>query len=114
VFGLAVPPGSPQDAADAILQTHQAALESVLLAFALAVTRFQKVGQADRLNASQIKTLSLLAEGRTLAEIAALEGVHFRTIDKRLAAARRILAANNSVHAVVLAERSGQLIVVRD
>lgn len=114
VFGLAVPIDAPQSEADAILAQFREQLESVLLAFSLAVTRFQLVAQSQRLSSVQIKTLSLIAEGRTLAEVAELEGVHWRTIDKRLAASRQILAANNTVHAVLLAEHSGQLIVVRD
>ncbi len=114
VFGLAVPDGQGQEVADAILREMKEPLETVLLAFALAVLKFEKVRPSERLSPTQIKTLSLLAEGRTLAEIAELEGVHWRTIDKRLAASRKVLAANNSLHAVVLAERSGQLIVVRE
>jgi len=114
LFGLAVSTDDSQEHADALIDKYHKPIETVLLAFVLAVSKFQKVDAGQRLSPVQIRTLSLLAEGRTLAEIAERELVHFRTIDKRLSDARKVLSANNSLHAVVLAERGGQLIIVRD
>lgn len=114
VFGLAVPVSETQAHADALFSRFKRPIETVLLAFVLAVGKFIKIEDGQQLTAVQIRTLSLLAEGRTLAEIAEREKVHYRTIDKRLSEARRILAANNSLHAVVLAERSGQLTIIRE
>lgn len=114
VFGMATPVGEPQETADRIIKENKNLIEQMLLSFVLAVNKFQKVEPGQRLTASQIRTLSLLAEGRTLSEIAELEGVHIRTIDKRLTESRRKFAASNSLQAVVLAERGGQLIIVRE
>lgn len=114
IFGLAVPIDVSQEYTDWLMTENQAQIEHMLLAFVLAVSKFTKVEPGQMLSPVQARTLSLLAEGRTLSEIAEREAVHFRTIDKRLSQARRILEANNSLHAAILAERSGQLMVVRD
>jgi len=108
-FGLSCSPGKTQAEVDAIWTKNGSLIESILSVFDIANARFVNVPEGQELDPRTLYFMSLVAEGRSLQEIAEREGCHYRTIDKRLAKARAILGANNTLHAVLLAKEQGQL-----
>lgn len=62
-----------------------------------------------QLEAEDRAILGLLAEGHSLGEAAALLGLSRRTADRRLARGRRVLGAQRTTEAIVLARRLGWL-----
>ena len=109
VFGLAFRPDITQQEADAVWHRNSSVLEPLLCAFDLAFAQFKNVPDDQELDDKTLYFMSLIAEGRTTAEVAEIEGCHYRTVEQRLMDARQILGANNTLHAISLAKDQGQL-----
>lgn len=95
--------------ADAVWAEHQADLEAIICVFDISIQHYVNVPEGQHLDPRTLTFMELLAEGRSQSEIAELEGCHFRTVDSRLAKARAILGAANTLEAVLLAKIQGQL-----
>jgi DNA-binding CsgD family transcriptional regulator len=63
--------------------------------------------QRTKLNAKDVETLQLLADGYSALRAAIALGVGESSVRSRLKHARRILRAYNTTHAVAIAIRSG-------
>ncbi|GAA2838345.1 helix-turn-helix transcriptional regulator [Kitasatospora sp. CM 4170] len=63
----------------------------------------------DPLNPDEVNVLALLADGQSIAEIAAELGIGYDAVSSRLSCIRRKLRARHNPHAIVRAHRTGQL-----
>lgn len=71
--------------------------------------RSGRVAATPQLEPEDRAILGLLAEGHSLGEAAALLGLSRRTADRRLARGRRVLGAQRTTEAIVMARRLGWL-----
>lgn len=108
-IGLCFQNGGTQAEADLVWDENGTDIIQLLTLFEIAVNRFAHQPVTEHLPPATLTTLKLLAEGRTVAEIAELQGSHRRTIEDQLARAREQLGAANTLEAVVLAKQEGQI-----
>ena len=98
-----------QKAADAAWGAHRQCIVPRLQAFELAVTRIPHIPPQYLLRNEVAEVLALAAEGKTISEIGALLGLHRRTVDDRMAEARRVFGVSTTLQAVLRASEQGQL-----
>lgn len=108
-FGLAFRQDGTQAEADDAWAEHGPMIEPLLCTFDMSLAQCENVPDGQKLDDKTLYFMSLVAEGRSLSEIAELENCHHRTIDTRLAKARSILGAANTLQAVLIAKGQGQL-----
>ncbi|GLQ33963.1 hypothetical protein GCM10007939_02460 [Amylibacter marinus] len=107
-FGMAFRADGTQEDADETWKNNESDLTALLCIFDLTIAQFENIPSGQKLDTRTIHFMKLIAEGRTVSEISEIEGCHHRTIDQRMANARDILGANNTLHAVLLAKEQGQ------
>lgn len=107
-FGLAAPVGCEQAECDRIWAENENELVQIMSIFDLAVGHYPNIPPGQELDEKTLDFMRLVAEGRSMAEIAELHGCHFRTVDNRLTKAREILGAANTLQAVLIAKEQGQ------
>jgi DNA-binding NarL/FixJ family response regulator len=108
-FGLAAPKGVSQEHCDQIWKENADEIIQVMSIFDLSVGDYPNIPEGQQLDEKTLSFMRLVAEGRSMNEIADLKGCHFRTVDNRLAKARDILGAVNTLQAVLIAKEQGQL-----
>ncbi|MEP3846647.1 MAG: autoinducer binding domain-containing protein [Paracoccaceae bacterium] len=108
-FGLCYKEDGTQAGADAVWEQNARVIIQLLNLFEMAVKRFRNVPDNQELPNSTLSILRLVAEGRTISEIADLQGKHRRTIEDQLARARAILGAANTVQAALIVRQQGQI-----
>lgn len=107
-FGLVAPIGCSQSDCDKLWARNEDDLVQIMSIFDLAVGHFPRIPDGQQLDEKTISFMRLVAEGRSMNEIADLNGCHFRTVDNRLAKARELLGAANTLQAVLIAKEQGQ------
>lgn len=109
VMALFGPPDSDQDTVDALI----AALgDSLLVAASMAHMRLYEmpyIKGASRLTHRQREVLEWVAEGKTIADIAAILGISAVTVEKHLRLARETLDVATTAHAAIKANFLNQL-----
>ncbi len=108
-FGLAFKKGEPQAEANAAWDAHSGDIVQLLLIFDLAAARLRSAPDNQMLPAASVELLKLVAEGRTVGEIAELQGKHRRTIEDQLSRIRDTLGTSNTLQAVNIARQQGQI-----
>ncbi len=108
-FGLCFRAGLDQDDADRIWAARGDEIIACLRVFELAASQLQNVPQGKNLTDRQIEILRLTIDGKTMDEAASLLGVHRRTVESHLAAAREKLGVATTLQAAVIATQQGQL-----
>ena len=101
--------GSDQDAVDALIASLG---ESLLVAASMAHMRLYGmpyIKGASRLTHRQREVLEWVAEGKTIADIAAILGISGVTVEKHLRLARETLDVATTAHAVIKANFLNQL-----
>ena len=108
-FGLCFSEGLDQSDADRIWARSGDEITACLQIFELAASQFQNVPNGKTLTDRQIEMLRLTIDGKTIEEIATLLGVHRRTVESHLLAARDKLGVTTTLQAAVIATQQGQL-----
>ncbi len=108
-FGLAYLQGHGQKAADDAWRKYSHILIQIMCIFDISVLQFPNIPTGNKLDEKTLDFMRLLAEGRSMREVAELRNCHFRTVDSRLAKARELLGAANTLQAIVMAKDQGQL-----
>lgn len=108
-FGLCFRPGLDQDDADRIWAARSNEIIACLQVFELAASQLPNVPSGKGLTDRQIEILRLAIDGKTVDEAASLLGVHRRTVESHLAAAREKLGVTTTLQAAVIATQQGQL-----
>ena len=109
VFGLCARDGLSQNEVDRIWKGRERRITSGLQLFSLAVQRLPHEEVTLGLSERQTEILRLVAEGKSVRDVAELLGLHRRTVEDHLSAARRIIGAETTMHALALAVRQGRV-----
>ncbi|MBY4892179.1 LuxR family transcriptional regulator [Rhodobacteraceae bacterium N5(2021)] len=99
-IGLAVKKGMGQDEADAIWQEHGDDIETICHVAHLCILQLPATGQRKLLTPRQSEVLELVADGKTMADIALLLERNVATIEKHLRGARDALGVETTAQAV--------------
>ncbi|HID68549.1 MAG TPA: LuxR family transcriptional regulator [Roseibacterium sp.] len=99
-IGLAVKKGMSQDEADAIWEQHGADIETICHVAHLCILQLPATGQRKLLTPRQSEVLELVADGKTMADIALLLERNVATVEKHLRGARDALGVETTAQAV--------------
>ncbi|MEJ6394445.1 LuxR family transcriptional regulator [Gymnodinialimonas sp. 2305UL16-5] len=99
-IGLAVKKGMGQDEADAIWAEHGADIETICHIAHLCILQLPATGQRKLLTPRQSEVLELVADGKTMADIALLLERNVATVEKHLRGARDALGVETTAQAV--------------
>lgn len=109
IFGLCAGPGLSQAEVDRTWAGAERRITSGLHMFSLAVQRLPDAQAGGVLSKRQTEILRLVAEGKSTRDVAELLGLHRRTVEDHLSAARRAIGAETTMHALALAVRQGRV-----
>lgn len=99
-IGLAIEAGRGQDTADAIWAEHGADIETICHVAHLCILQLPATGQRKLLTPRQAEVLELVADGKTMADIALILGRNVATVEKHLRGARDGLGVETTAQAV--------------
>jgi LuxR family transcriptional regulator, quorum-sensing system regulator SdiA len=99
-IGLAAKRGLTQDDADAIWAEHGAEIEVINHVAHLCILQLPAAGQQRLLTQRQAEVLELVADGKTMQDIALLLGRNVATVEKHLRGAREALGVETTAQAV--------------
>lgn len=99
-IGMAVKKGMGQDEADAIWAEHGEDIETICHVAHLCILQLPATGQRKLLTPRQSEVLELVADGKTMADIALLLERNVATIEKHLRGARDALGVETTAQAV--------------
>ena len=99
-IGLAVKKGMGQDEADAIWEEHGADIETICHVAHLMILQLPATGQRKLLTPRQSEVLELVADGKTMQDIAILLERNVATVEKHLRGARDALGVETTAQAV--------------
>jgi len=111
-IGLAARPGLTQDDVDAIWRDRGDELETLNHVAHLAITQLPATGQSRMLTRRQSEVLELVADGKSVQDIAVLIGRKPATVDKHLRGARESLRVETTAQAVRKASVLNQIFIV--
>ncbi|MEX3015300.1 helix-turn-helix transcriptional regulator [Gymnodinialimonas hymeniacidonis] len=113
-IGLAVKKGMGQDEADAIWEEHGADIETICHVAHLCILQLPATGQRKLLTPRQSEVLELVADGKTMADIALLLERNVATVEKHLRGARDALGVETTAQAVRKASILNQIFRLDD
>lgn len=112
VIGLTAREGLDQDAVDDIWQQHGQDIEIINHVAHLAISQLPATGQSRMLTPRQSEVLELVADGKSVQDIALLLGRKPATVDKHLRGARDSLGVETTAQAVRKASVLNQIFIV--
>jgi LuxR family transcriptional regulator len=113
-IGMAVKKGMGQDEADAIWAEHGEDIETICHVAHLCILQLPATGQRKLLTPRQSEVLELVADGKTMADIALLLERNVATIEKHLRGARDALGVETTAQAVRKASILNQIFRLDD
>ena len=113
-IGMAVRKGMSQDEADAIWAEHGADIETICHVAHLCILQLPATGQRKLLTPRQAEVLELVADGKTMADIALLLDRNVATVEKHLRGARDALGVETTAQAVRKASILNQIFRLDD
>jgi len=113
-IGMAVKKGMGQDEADAIWAQHGADIETLCHVAHLCILQLPATGQRKLLTPRQSEVLELVADGKTMADIALLLERNVATVEKHLRGARDALGVETTAQAVRKASILNQIFRLDD
>lgn len=111
-IGLVARPGLTQDDVDAIWRDRGNELETINHVAHLAICQLPATGQSRMLTRRQSEVLELVADGKSVQDIAVLLGRKPATVDKHLRGARDSLRVETTAQAVRKASVLNQIFIV--
>ena len=111
-IGLVARPGLTQDDVDAIWRDHGDIIEIINHVAHLAITQLPATGQSRLLTRRQSEVLELVADGKSVQDIALLLGRKPATVDKHLRGARESLRVETTAQAVRKASVLNQIFII--
>lgn len=111
-IGLAARPGLTQDDVDTIWRDRGDELEIINNVAHLAIAQLPATGQSRLLTRRQSEVLELVADGKSVQDIAVLLGRKPATVDKHLRGARESLRVETTAQAVRKASVLNQIFIV--
>lgn len=111
-IGLTARAGLSQDDVDAIWAEHGSDIETINHVAHLAITQLPATGQRRLLTPRQSEVLELVADGKSVQDIALLLGRKPATVDKHLRGARDSLGVETTAQAVRKASVLNQIFIV--
>lgn len=111
-IGLVARPGLTQDDVDAIWRDQGDIIEIINHVAHLAITRLPATGQCRLLTRRQSEVLELVADGKSVQDIALLLGRKPATVDKHLRGARESLRVETTAQAVRKASVLNQIFII--
>jgi LuxR family transcriptional regulator len=113
-IGMAVAKGLTQADADAIWAEHGPDIETINQVAHLCILQLPATGQRTLLTARQAEVLELVADGKTMQDIALLLDRNVATIEKHLRGARDALGVETTAQAVRKASILNQIFRIKD
>lgn len=107
-FGLCHVSGD-QEVADEVWARNDIGIRAMLDLFVLAMSSMPFVPDEERLTDRERLALGLIAQGKTMVDIAQVMGVHRRSVENLLLAGRKKFVAGNTTQAAVAAALQGQI-----
>ena len=111
-IGLTAAPGLSQDDADAIWARDGAEIEVLNHVAHLCITQLPATGQSRALTARQRQVLEMVADGKTMQDVAILLERNTATVEKHLRGARDALQVETTAQAVRKASMLNQIFLI--